>query len=66
MEHDASAEKDEFHKILMEKFSQFKLKRRLKLKEISTFRKVEKNSEEKKMHTEDWSITSRSDCRIDI
>ena len=57
MEYDVSAEKDEFHKILMEKFSQFKLKRRLKFKEISTFRKVVKNSEEKKMHKVDWSIT---------
>ena len=49
----------------MEKFSQFKLKRRVKLKEISTFRKVVKNSEEKKMHMVDWSITSWCGCRIE-
>ena len=39
--------------------SQFKLMIRLKTKEISKFRKLGKSSEGKKIHTIDWSITSR-------
>ena len=36
------------------------------LKEISAFRKLGKKVEEMKMHTVDWSVTSRTNCRLDI
>ena len=61
-----SAEMDTLHKIQTEKSSHFKLRRRLELIEISVFRKLGMNSEEKKSHTVDWSMTSNTNCRIGI
>ena len=54
-----SAEKDEFHKILIEKFA------------VQAQERIEDQRnlhipEEKKMRTVDWSITSRTSCRINI
>ena len=45
--------------------SRFKMRRRLKLKEILKFKKWKK-SEDMKTHQVPWSISSRADCRISI
>ena len=59
----SAEKKDEFHKIQM---AMFAIQAELKIKEISTFRRLVKNSEEKKIHTVDWSTTPWTNCKIHI
>ena len=59
MEYDNSARMDEFRKIQMQEFAiqpQETIKDQRKLY-------IQENSEEKKMHTIDWSITSRPNTK---
>ena len=49
-DYDASAERDEFHKVQIEQFA-FQAG---SPKEISTLRNLEKNSDEETIHTADW------------